>query len=37
MSSSVHVDNKEKDILIFGEAPTQGLYDTNLTAKKIIQ
>ena len=27
MSSSVHVDNKEKDILILGEEPTQGLAD----------
>ena len=25
MSSSVHVDNKGKDILILGEGPTQGL------------
>ena len=25
MSSSVHIDNKGKDILIFGEGPTQGL------------
>ena len=25
MRSSVHVDNKEKDILILGEGPTQGL------------
>ena len=25
MSSSVHVDNKRKDILILGEGPTQGL------------
>ena len=24
MSSSVHVDNKRKDILILGEGPTQG-------------
>ena len=34
MSSSVHVDNKKKDILIFGEGPTQGLDDTALTAEK---
>ena len=27
MSSSVHIDNKEKDILILGEGPAQGLYD----------
>ena len=30
MSSSVHVDNKNKNILILGEGPTQGLYDTTL-------
>ena len=28
MSSSVHVDNKVKDILILREGPTQGLDDT---------
>ena len=33
MSSSVHVDNKRKDILILGEGPTQGLDDTALTAE----
>ena len=33
MSSSVHVDNKGKDILILGEWPTQGLDDTTLTAE----
>ena len=33
MSSSVHVDNKNKDILILGEEPTEGLDDTTLTAK----
>ena len=33
MSSSVHVDNKIKDILILGEGPTQGLDDTTLTAE----
>ena len=33
MSSSVHVDNKGKDILILGEGPTQGLDDTTLTAE----
>ena len=37
MSSSIHADNKKKDILIFGEDPTQGLDDTTLTAKKGIQ
>ena len=34
MSSSRHVDNKKKDILILGEGPTQGLNDTTLTAEK---
>ena len=33
MSSSVHVDNKGKYILIVGEGPTQGLDDTTLTAE----
>ena len=33
MSSSVHVDNKNKDILIIGEGPTQELDDTTLTAE----
>ena len=28
MSSSVHVDNKNKDIIILGEGPTQGYDDT---------
>ena len=32
MSSSVHVDNNKKYILIFSEGPTQGLDDTILTA-----
>ena len=31
MRSSVHVDNKGKDILILVEGPTQGLDDTTLT------
>ena len=34
VSFSVHVDNKKKDILILGEAPTQGLNGTTLTAEK---
>ena len=34
MSSSVHIDNKGKDILIIVEGPTQRLYDTALTAEK---
>ena len=33
MSSSVHIDNKNKDILILGEGTTQGLDDTTLTAE----
>ena len=34
MGSSVHVDNKNKDILILGKESTDGLDDTTLTAKK---
>ena len=37
ISSSIHVDNKEKNILILGEGPTQGLDDTTLTAEKSTQ
>ena len=33
MSSSVHVDNKSKDIVILGERPTQGLDDSTLTVE----
>ena len=33
MSSSVHVDNKGKDIFILGEGPTQELDDTTLAAE----
>ena len=33
MSSSVHVDNKGKDILILGQGSTQGLDDTTLIAE----
>ena len=33
MSSSPHIDNKKKDILIYGKGPTQGLEHT-LTAEK---
>ena len=36
MSSSVHIDNKGKDILIIGEGPTQGLDYTTLTEKQNI-
>ena len=32
-SSLVHTDNKKKDILVFGEGPTQGLNDTTVIAK----
>ena len=35
MSSSVHVLNKGKDILILGKCPTQGLGEHSLTAKKM--
>ena len=35
MSSSVHVDNKGKDILVLGKGPTQGLGEHSLTAEKI--
>ena len=35
MSSSVHIDNKKKDILVLGKGPTQGLEHT-LTAEKCI-
>ena len=35
MSSSVHVDNKGKDILIVGKGPTQGLGEHSLTAEKM--
>ena len=33
MSSSIHADNKGKDILILGERKTQGLDDTTFTAE----
>ena len=33
VGSSVHIDNKDKDILILGEEATQGLDDTTLTAE----
>ena len=33
MSSSVHIDNKNEDILILGEGPTHGLDGTALTAE----
>ena len=34
MSSSVHIDNKKKDILILGKRQRNGLVNTTLTAKK---
>ena len=34
MSSSAHIDNKKKDILVLGKGPTQGIEHT-LTAEKI--
>ena len=33
MSTSVHIDNKNEDILILGEELTQGLDDATLTAE----
>ena len=33
MSSSAHIDNQKKDILVLGKGPTQGLEHT-LTAEK---
>ena len=35
MSSSVYIGNENKDILILGAGPTQGLDDTTLTAEAI--
>ena len=35
MSSSVHIDNKNKDISVLGEWATQGLNDTTLTAEAL--
>ena len=34
MSSSVQIDNKKKDVLIFGKGPAQGLEHT-LTPEKM--
>ena len=34
MSSSVHIDNKKKDIFILRKDPIDGLDDTNLAAGK---
>ena len=36
MSSSAHIDNKKKDILVLGKGPTQGL-EHALTAEKCIR
>ena len=35
VSSSIHVDNKKKDILILGKGPTQGLGKHSLSAEKM--
>ena len=35
MNSSIHVDNKKKDILILGKGLTQGLGEHSLTAEKM--
>ena len=34
MSSSAHIDNKKKDILVYGKEPIEGLEHT-LTAEKM--
>ena len=36
MSSSIHIDDKEKDILVLGNGPTQGLEHTLTTEKCIL-
>ena len=36
MSSSIHIDNKGKNILILGFRPTRGLGENSLTAEKCI-
>ena len=35
MSSSIHINNKGKDIFFLGEGPTQGLGENSLTAEKM--
>ena len=35
MSSSVHVGNRGKDILVLGKGPTQGLSEHSLTVEKM--
>lgn len=34
ISSSVHIDNKDKDVLILGKVSTDSLGDTTLIAEK---
>lgn len=34
MSSLAHIDKREKDILVLGNGPTDGLDDTTFTAEK---
>ena len=36
MSSSVHVDNRNKNILILAEGPSQGLDDTEQSKQNIL-
>ena len=35
MSSSPHIDNKGKDVLMLGLGPTQGLGENSLTAEEM--
>ena len=35
INSSIHIDNKGKDILILGKGPTQGLGEISLTTEKM--
>ena len=35
MNSSIHIDNKGKDLLILEKGPTQGLHEHSLTAEKM--
>ena len=37
VTSSVHIDNKKKDISIFGKAPTEGLDDTKLISNYVFK
>ena len=36
MSSSSHIDNKKKDILVLGKGPTQGLEHTSTAEENIL-